>query len=220
MRASMSASSIWPAAASPRRAAQALRAHAPATRRFADAPMPAAQPWAMVIDGLFGIGLGSVRWRGAARPGDGDQRLRCPVLALDVPSGLDADTGAVIGPDGVAVRATPHDHLHRRQARACTPAEGATMRATCMVASWASTRPVPGRHLHVGAPALLPASLAPRRHDSAQGQFRRRGRGRRRAWHGGRAVLAARAALYSGAGRVFAAIDAGAGAGPDRCSRN
>ena len=33
--------------------------------------------------------------------------MRCgwPVLALDVPSGLDADTGTVVGPHGVALRA-------------------------------------------------------------------------------------------------------------------
>ncbi|MBA4094496.1 MAG: NAD(P)H-hydrate epimerase, partial [Candidatus Accumulibacter sp.] len=68
--------------------------------------LPPGAEWGLVIDGLFGIGL--------ERPVDGDYRelvvgletIRCPILALDVPSGLDADTGAVIGPDGVAVRAT------------------------------------------------------------------------------------------------------------------
>ena len=62
-----------------------------------------AAPWHLIIDGLFGIG--------ASRPLDGECRdmaqlvnnLDCPVLALDVPSGLHADTGAI---DGVAIRAT------------------------------------------------------------------------------------------------------------------
>ena len=48
-------------------------------------------PWDLVIDGLFGTGL--------RRPLSGQLReivmlvnaLTCPVLALDVPSGLDAD---------------------------------------------------------------------------------------------------------------------------------
>ena len=61
------------------------------------------QSFALVVDGLFGIGL--------ARPLDGRyaqlvgriNALGCPVLALDVPSGLDADTGRVMG---VAVKAT------------------------------------------------------------------------------------------------------------------
>jgi len=63
-------------------------------------PLPVAD---VVVDALFGIGL--------SRPPDQDasaligaiNRLEQPVLALDVPSGVDADTGAV---PGVAVRAT------------------------------------------------------------------------------------------------------------------
>jgi hydroxyethylthiazole kinase-like uncharacterized protein yjeF len=59
--------------------------------------------WSLVVDGLFGIGL--------TRPVEGDYaRLveyanaqSCPVLALDIPSGLDSDTGRVLGS---AVRAT------------------------------------------------------------------------------------------------------------------
>ncbi|WP_338849332.1 NAD(P)H-hydrate dehydratase [Massilia sp. W12] len=60
--------------------------------------------WHLVIDGLFGIGL--------TRPLHGDllrlvhsvNHFQCPVLALDVPSGLDADTGNVVGFDA----ADPH----------------------------------------------------------------------------------------------------------------
>jgi hydroxyethylthiazole kinase-like uncharacterized protein yjeF len=59
--------------------------------------------WSLVIDGLFGIGL--------ARDIDGEyaalidyaNRQACPVLALDIPSGLHSDTGRVMGR---AVRAT------------------------------------------------------------------------------------------------------------------
>jgi hydroxyethylthiazole kinase-like uncharacterized protein yjeF len=65
--------------------------------------LPEGKHWGLVIDGLFGIGL--------ARPVEGDYRKlieyanaqRCPVLALDVPSGIQSDTGRVLG---VAVRAT------------------------------------------------------------------------------------------------------------------
>ncbi|MBI4985351.1 MAG: NAD(P)H-hydrate dehydratase [Rhodocyclales bacterium] len=61
------------------------------------------QRCALVVDGLFGIGL--------TRPLDGPyaelvaaiNACDCPVLALDVPSGLDAETGRVLGS---AVRAT------------------------------------------------------------------------------------------------------------------
>ena len=59
--------------------------------------------WGLVVDGLFGIGL--------ARDVDGEyarlvefaSQQRCPVLALDIPSGLHSDTGRVLGR---AVRAT------------------------------------------------------------------------------------------------------------------
>jgi NAD(P)H-hydrate repair Nnr-like enzyme with NAD(P)H-hydrate epimerase domain len=69
-------------------------------------PADPAAGWDLVIDGLFGIGL--------TRPVSGElaalvaavNRLSCPVLALDVPSGLNADTGGVVGPDGIAVRAS------------------------------------------------------------------------------------------------------------------
>ena len=59
--------------------------------------------WNLIVDGLFGIGL--------ARPVEGEyaklvdyaNAQACPVLALDIPSGLDSDTGQVLGR---AVRAT------------------------------------------------------------------------------------------------------------------
>lgn len=61
-----------------------------------DDDVPPAEP-ALIIDGLFGIGL--------ARPLAGRvaelvrlvNRARVPVLAIDVPSGLDADRGAPVG---------------------------------------------------------------------------------------------------------------------------
>jgi NAD(P)H-hydrate repair Nnr-like enzyme with NAD(P)H-hydrate epimerase domain len=64
---------------------------------------PPAKSWNLVVDGLFGIGL--------ARPIDGEyaklvdyaNAQSCPVLALDIPSGIQSDTGQVLGR---AVRAT------------------------------------------------------------------------------------------------------------------
>jgi ADP-dependent NAD(P)H-hydrate dehydratase / NAD(P)H-hydrate epimerase len=61
------------------------------------------QRWALIVDGLFGIGLKR------EVSGEHAQLVRYanarhgPVLALDIPSGLDADTGRVLG---TAVRAT------------------------------------------------------------------------------------------------------------------
>jgi hydroxyethylthiazole kinase-like uncharacterized protein yjeF len=69
----------------------------------AEKDIPAQKDWGLVIDGLFGIGL--------ARPIEGDyaklveyaNRQSCPVLALDVPSGIQSDSGRALGP---AVRAS------------------------------------------------------------------------------------------------------------------
>jgi hydroxyethylthiazole kinase-like uncharacterized protein yjeF len=57
----------------------------------------------LVIDGLFGIGLARPLEGRYAELVDWINAQRCPVLALDIPSGLDADTGRVLGR---AVRAT------------------------------------------------------------------------------------------------------------------
>src|SRR5262245_54898074 len=59
--------------------------------------------WGLIVDGLFGIGL--------TRPVEGEyaklihyaNQQRCPILALDVPSGIQSDTGRAMG---AAVRAT------------------------------------------------------------------------------------------------------------------
>jgi len=61
------------------------------------ADIPPSQRYSLVIDGLFGVGLQrditveDARWIAHANG------LACPKLALDVPSGLDSDSGRVCG---------------------------------------------------------------------------------------------------------------------------
>ena len=69
--------------------------------------LPSEERWGLIVDGLFGIGL--------TRPAEGRyaewiaaanqlaERDNCPLLALDCPSGLNADTGNPLGP---TIRAT------------------------------------------------------------------------------------------------------------------
>ena len=57
----------------------------------------------LVVDALFGIGLGRAPEEASAALVAAMNDAAAPVLALDVPSGVDADTGCV---PGVAVRAT------------------------------------------------------------------------------------------------------------------
>jgi ADP-dependent NAD(P)H-hydrate dehydratase / NAD(P)H-hydrate epimerase len=52
----------------------------------------------VVVDGLFGTGLARALEGEAARIVESLGRQVAPILALDVPSGLDADTGTALGP--------------------------------------------------------------------------------------------------------------------------
>jgi ADP-dependent NAD(P)H-hydrate dehydratase / NAD(P)H-hydrate epimerase len=61
------------------------------------------EPWGLIVDGLFGIGLTRPPADEYAEWIDRANRAGVPILALDVPSGLDAGTGAV---HGVAIRAS------------------------------------------------------------------------------------------------------------------
>jgi hydroxyethylthiazole kinase-like uncharacterized protein yjeF len=65
--------------------------------------LPPDRSWGLVIDGLFGIGLARAVAGEHAQLVEYANRQRCPVLALDVPSGIQSDTGQVLG---CAVRAS------------------------------------------------------------------------------------------------------------------
>jgi hydroxyethylthiazole kinase-like uncharacterized protein yjeF len=53
--------------------------------------------WGLIVDGLFGIGLSRGIAGEYAALIDYANRQRCPVLALDIPSGLHSDSGRVLG---------------------------------------------------------------------------------------------------------------------------
>lgn len=59
--------------------------------------MPPSQRFSLVIDGLFGIGLTHEVTGEEARWIEQANGLACPKLALDVPSGLDSDSGQIRG---------------------------------------------------------------------------------------------------------------------------
>jgi ADP-dependent NAD(P)H-hydrate dehydratase / NAD(P)H-hydrate epimerase len=59
--------------------------------------LPLGQRYSLVIDGLFGVGLQRDVGGASARWIDQVNSMDCPKLALDVPSGLDADSGRVRG---------------------------------------------------------------------------------------------------------------------------
>lgn len=84
-----------PNSAESRAMRDAARAVGVAARDFAiDAPLPAAD---VVVDAVFGIGLSRAPDGVAAALLDALSHHAAPVLALDVPSGLDADSGRAPG---------------------------------------------------------------------------------------------------------------------------
>lgn len=172
--------------------------------RFIDT-LPQDSDFGLVIDGLFGIGL--------TRPLSGPARqlaltinaLGVRVLALDVPSGLDADTGAVVGPDGFAIEASctitfigDKPGLHTYLGRDCA---GEVLVASLGVAPQFMPRVEAG----LNGPMLFNTLLAPRKHSTHKGSFGDVAIVGGADGMAGAPVLAARGALYAGAGRVFVA---------------
>ena len=86
---------------------------AAAYRRFvaaggrSEAAIPTVARWHLIVDGLFGIGLTRAPGGAYATLIEAANALAvrdaCPLVALDVPSGLDADTGRAFAP---CIRAT------------------------------------------------------------------------------------------------------------------
>lgn len=161
---------------------------------------PAALRPDLVVDGLFGIGLARPLEGTLAELIGGINGLPCPRLALDIASGINADTGAIMG---TALRATHTitfialkpglltldgpDHCGETRvadlgldARALLDAKGATT-----------------------APELLRQALRPRQRNFHKGDAGSVGVLGGAYGMVGAAVLAGRAALKLGAGRVY-----------------
>ena len=156
--------------------------------------------FSLVVDGLFGIGL--------SRPIEGEwaalieriNHFAGPVLALDLPSGLDADTGSI---HGVAVRAC-HTATFIAGKPGLYTADGPDHCGTISI-----------HDLHLPAIASAGAVLSI---DHFSDALRPRQRNSHKGSNGslaivggapgmtGAALLAARAALKLGAGRVFVGL--------------
>lgn len=151
----------------------------------------------LAIDALLGIG--------ASRPADGAllsaiqelAGLPCPLLAVDIPSGLIADTGQ---PIGTAVRASHTLSLLTLKPGLFTAA-GRDHAGTV----WFDDLGVATAHATPNAwlGGAAQASIAPRRHAQHKGSFGDVAVVGGATGMTGAALLAGRAALAAGAGRVF-----------------
>lgn len=159
--------------------------------------LPASARWSLVVDGLFGIGLARDIDGEYAQLVDYANRQRCPVLALDVPSGLASDTGRVLGR---AVRAT-HTLTFIALKPGLLTLDGPDH---CGELSVAELGVATGEaSAWVAAPELFKAALKPRPHNFHKGMAGSLAVFGGAAGMTGAALLAGRAALRLGAGRVY-----------------
>ena len=172
--------------------------------------IPAGWRGSLIVDGLFGIGL--------ARPLAADyaalvERVNSsgiPMLALDVPSGLDADTGVARGP---TIRAAATATFLALKPGLLT-GDGSDVCGEVSIHSLglepAATAPAMGHRLDWSSLASeLPAVLGRRRRNVHKGSF-----GTLAIVGGadgmvGAPLLAGRAALHAGAGKVWRGLAAG-----------
>jgi hydroxyethylthiazole kinase-like uncharacterized protein yjeF len=162
--------------------------------------LPVDKRWGLVVDGLFGIGLARPVEGEFARLVDYANAQDCPVLALDIPSGIASDTGRILGR---AVRATHTITFIALKAGlltldgpdhcgAVTVADlGLDLKKLARPAAWQAS------------PALFAEALKPRPQNFHKGKAGSLGILGGATGMTGAALLAGRAALKLGAGRVY-----------------
>ena len=161
---------------------------------------PAALRPDLVVDGLFGIGLTRPLEGGYAELIAGINRLPGPKLALDIASGINADTGAVMG---TALRATHTITFIALKPGLLTldgPDHCGEIRVADLGLDVAAMLPNKGA---TTAAALLRQALPPRPRNFHKGRAGSVGVIGGAGGMVGAAVLAGRAALKLGAGKVF-----------------
>ena len=161
---------------------------------------PAALRPDLVVDGLFGIGLTRPLEGGYAELITGINRLPGPKLALDIASGINADTGAVMG---TALRAS-HTITFIALKPGLLTLDGPDHCGEIRVADLGLD--VPGLRENKGATTaaeLLRQALSPRPRNFHKGKAGSVGVLGGAYGMVGAAVLAGRAALKLGAGKVF-----------------
>lgn len=164
------------------------------------AALPAKLDYALIIDGLFGVGLSRPIEGLAAEWVEQVNQTQCPVLALDIPSGLDADSGAALEP---CVRAT-----HTITFLAAKPGlymqdgrdHAGEVRYAGLGIDPREENEDQGRLIST---ADFESALKPRRHNSHKGSNGSAAIIGSAPGMAGAALLAGRAALHLGAGRVY-----------------
>lgn len=168
--------------------------------------IPAQGRWDLVIDGLFGIGLARELDSRHADLVKKVNQMQLPVLALDIPSGLDCDTGQ---PFPVAIRAS-HTLTFLALKPGLFTASGPNYCGKIRLeALGIDPALLPEASGHLLERTAVAAALKPRPLDSHKGMLGSVGIVGGAESMVGAALLAGRAALKTGAGRVYLGLLAG-----------
>ena len=159
--------------------------------------------WALIADAMFGIGL--------QRPIEGRyaewivalNALHAPRLAIDIPSGLDADTGRVLGTAFCATHTLTFIALKPGLLTLDGPDHAGQLIVRTLDINLGEHTQAPG---HVVDTALFRPLLRPRRYNTHKGNYGDAGIIGGAHGMNGAPLLAGRAALKLGAGRVFVSL--------------
>jgi len=170
---------------------------------LADLPSVPKGGWALVVDALFGIGL--------QRPIEGRFRdwiatlnaLPVPRLSIDIPSGLEADTGRVLGACVRATHTTTFIALKPGLLTLDGPDHCGEITLQRIGIEAADYVPPVGHRIDT---RLFAAHLIPRQHNTHKGVYGDACILGGAPGMAGATLLAARAALWLGAGRVYACL--------------
>jgi hydroxyethylthiazole kinase-like uncharacterized protein yjeF len=158
---------------------------------------------ALAIDALFGIGLQRPLGGRYGEWVDWLNARTCPVLSIDIPSGLDADTGQVLGCAVRASHTVTFMALKPGLLTAAGPDHCGEITVDAIGLPAAELARTPGSTV---APALFAERLAPRPRNGHKGLYGDAGIVGGAAGMVGAALLAGRAALKLGAGRVYVGL--------------
>lgn len=165
--------------------------------------IPTGKRWALIIDGLFGIGLARDVSGDYAMLADYANAQSCDVLALDIPSGLASDTGRVLGS---AVRAS-HTLTFIAHKPGLLTLDGPDLCGEVHVADLGlDVRALLSPSGWIAGPQLVAHALKPRPRNFHKGRAGSVAIIGGAAGMCGAALLAGRAALKLGAGKVFVGL--------------
>ena len=173
--------------------------------------IPPTQRWSLIVDGLFGIGLtrpiGAPYAELIGAANSLHERDGCPLLALDCPSGLNADTGSVNGP---TIRATHTITFIAHKPGLLTgdgPDHVGQLSVADLTLEPSDTWTANGTDIgSIVSPLHFTDARQPRARNTHKGTFGSAGILGGCAGMVGAALLASRAALRFGAGRVYVGL--------------